>query len=105
MAVAGRIRRNVLDNLRASADNRKLAYPDKLMYGHQAADYSFVFNSYMARKRAVVGNNAVTPYNAIMRNMRIGHKKIIISDNRPSPLFCAGIKCAIFTDYIPASYI
>ena len=105
MAVAGRIWRDILDHLGAAADDRKRADSNKLMYRNQAPHHRHVLDSYESGKGAVVGDNAIIAYDAIVGNMRICHKEIIISYQGFPCAFGAGVKGAILADNIIIAYL
>jgi hypothetical protein len=75
------------------------------MDGDQSSDNRFIFNSDMSGKCPSVGDNATAADQAIMSDMRIGHKQVVVSDPGLAAVSSAGIKGAEFADNIIIAYL
>src|ERR1044071_2148655 len=76
------VRQRVFNYYRRRAYECVMAHATELMYAGESVKRHEVFHYDMARERGRVGEDDVAAYSAIMRDMRLGHEKIIRANLR-----------------------
>src|SRR6267154_346126 len=89
-----RKRRHILRNHRARANVRIPPDPAELMHRRQRTHRHVVFNHHVPRHSRRIRKNRVTSNHAVVSDVRIGHKQIVIADlRRPAALFRPTAHC------------
>ena len=56
--------------------------PAELMHQRKPAEYREITDTHMARQTRPICKNCAIPKNTVVRNMHIGHQKIVVTDLR-----------------------
>ena len=82
IAVGNHEGRNVLHDLRATAEDGMPADAAELVHAGEPADHGMILDHYMAGEGAVVGKNDVVSDHAIVGDMGVGEEIAVTADHR-----------------------
>jgi hypothetical protein len=94
--------RHILNNNRSSRNHRHIANAAELMNARDTTNHGAVVDLHMTRQLNRIGKNVVVTDQAVVSNMRVRHKQIVIADDCLSAaLNSSGLQCCTLTNFIP----